>query len=119
LGLEFDPSHLYWQGIDYLRAVREFKERIYHVHAKDTELLPEVRYRKGVNGDTYRFRIPGYGDINWTAFLSTLNEIGYDGGIAIEHEDAVYWGNKFDEGLVRGWQVLSPLVHPQTQATRR
>lgn len=115
LGIEFDPSHLYWQGIDYLRALREFKDRIYHVHAKDTELLPEVRYRKGVNGDAYRFRIPGYGDINWTAFISTLNEIGYAGGVAIEHEDSVYWGDKFDEGLVRGWQVLHPLIHPQTR----
>ncbi len=114
LGLEFDPSHLYWQGIDYLRALREFKDHVYHVHAKDTELLSEVRYRKGINGDSYRFRIPGYGDINWTAFISMLNEIGYVGGVAIEHEDFMYWGDKFDEGLARGRQVLSPLIHPQT-----
>ncbi len=112
LGLEFDPSHLYWQGIDHLRALHEFKDRVYHVHAKDTELLPERRYRVGVNGQSFRFRIPGYGEINWMAFIGALNEIGYDGGIAIEHEDDVYSGDKFDEGLVRGRDVLEPLIHP-------
>ena len=112
LGLEFDPSHLYWQGIDHLRALYEFKDRIYHVHAKDTEMLPERRYRGGVNGHAFRFRIPGYGEINWPAFISALDEIGYDGGVAIEHEDPVYSGDRFDEGLMRGFQVLDPLVRP-------
>ena len=112
LGLEFDPSHLYWQGIDHIRALREYKDRIYHVHAKDTEMLPERRYRGGINGEYFRFRIPGYGEINWAQFISTLDEIGYTGGVAIEHEDPIYSGNRFDEGLVRGWQVLKPLIHP-------
>lgn len=116
IGLEFDPSHLYWQGIDHLRALHEFKDRIYHVHAKDTEMLPERRYRGGVNGDYFRFRIPGYGEINWAAFISALDEIGYDGGVVIEHEDFVYWKDKFDEGLVRGWQVLNPLINPRSGA---
>ncbi|GCE31746.1 hypothetical protein KDA_72300 [Dictyobacter alpinus] len=114
LGLEFDPSHLYWQGIDHIRALHEFKDRIYHVHAKDTEMLPERRYRGGVNGDYFRFRIPGYGEINWPQFISALDEIGYTGDIAIEHEDPIYSGDRFDEGLERGWQVLHPLIHPHT-----
>ena len=114
LGLEFDPSHLYWQGIDHMRALREYKERVYHVHAKDTEMLPERRYRGGVNGNYFRFRIPGYGEINWARFISALNEIGYTGGVAIEHEDEVYSGSNFDEGLVRGWQVLHPLINPHS-----
>ena len=113
LGLEFDPSHLYWQGIDHIRALREFKDRIYHVHAKDTEMLPERRYRGGINGTYFRFRIPGYGEINWPQFISALDEVGYTGDIAIEHEDMVYWKERFDEGLNRGWQVLHPLIHPQ------
>jgi sugar phosphate isomerase/epimerase len=118
LGIEFDPSHLHWQGIDYLRALREYRDRVYHVHAKDTEMFPERRYRGGVNGHYYRFRIPGYGEINWTGFISTLNEIGYDGGVAIEHEDEVYSGDRFDEGLVRGHQVLRPLIHPGKEGPR-
>ena len=115
LGLEFDPSHLYWQGIDHLRALREFKDRVYHVHAKDTEMLPEARYRWGVNADNFRFRIPGYGEIHWPAFISALDEIGYTGGVAIEHEDPVSTKGRFDEGLVRGWQVLHPLLHPSSK----
>lgn len=110
LGLEFDPSHLYWQGIDHMRALLEYKDRVYHVHAKDTEMLPERRYRGGVNGDYFRFRIPGYGEINWAQFISGLDEIGYTGGVAIEHEDMIYWNDRFDEGLVRGWQTLNPLI---------
>lgn len=113
LGLEFDPSHLYWQGIDHVRALREYAGRVYHVHAKDTEMLPEKRYRGGVNGDYFRFRIPGYGEIDWAAFISALGEVGYDGGVAIEHEDPVYSGARFDEGLIRGRQVLRPLIHPE------
>ena len=112
LGLEFDPSHLFWQGIDHLRALREYRARVYHVHAKDTEMLPERRYRGGVNGRYYRFRIPGYGAISWPAFISALAEIGYDGGVAIEHEDDIYSGDRFDEGLARGRQTLFPLIHP-------
>lgn len=114
LGIEFDPSHLYWQGIDHIRALREYASRVYHVHAKDTELYPERRYRGGVNGNYFQFRIPGYGEIHWPRFISTLDEIGYDGGVAIEHEDFTYWNERFDEGLVRGWQTLYPLVHPKS-----
>ncbi len=99
-----------------MRALREYKDRVYHVHAKDTEMLPERRYRGGVNSDYFRFRIPGYGEINWAAFISALDEFGYDGGMAIEHEDPVYSGEKFDEGLVRGWQVLYPLTHPTSRS---
>jgi len=110
LGIEFDPSHLYWQGIDYLRAAREYAKRIYHVHAKDTEMLPEPRYRRGAMARTFRFRIPGYGEIDWPQFISTLVEGGYRGGVAIEHEDPVFSGKRFDEGLERGLDMLKPLI---------
>jgi sugar phosphate isomerase/epimerase len=112
LGLEFDPSHLYWQGIDHIRALREYAPRVFHVHAKDTEMLPEERYRWGAYAAPFRFRIPGYGEIDWTRFVATLDEIGYTGGVAIEHEDPIYSGDRFDEGLVRGHAVLSRLVQP-------
>jgi sugar phosphate isomerase/epimerase len=112
LGLEFDPSHLFWQGIDPVRALAEFADRVYHFHAKDVELLLENRYRFGINGDTFRFRIPGYGDLDWPKLISVLIEKGYRGGVAIEHEDEVFSGERFDEGLIRGWRALYPLVHP-------
>lgn len=115
LGLEFDPSHLYWQGIDHIRALKEYQSKVFHVHAKDTEMLPEERYRWGAYSSPFRFRIPGYGEIDWTRFIATLDEIGYNGGIAIEHEDPIYSDERFDEGLIRGHQVLFPLVHPQVK----
>lgn len=112
LGLEFDPSHLHWQGIDHIRALREYAPKVFHVHAKDTEMLPEERYRWGAYASPFRFRIPGYGEIDWTRFVATLDEIGYTGGGAIEHEDPIYSGDRFDEGLRRGHHVLFPLIHP-------
>lgn len=110
LGLEFDPSHLYWQGIDYMRALDEFKDRVHHVHLKDTELLPEVRYEKGVTGQAFRFRIPGFGDLDWPKFLTKLYEVGYKGGCVIEHEDPLFWETNFDEGLRLGVNYLKPMM---------
>ncbi len=115
LGLEFDPSHLVWQGIDHIVALKEFKTRIYHSHAKDTEMLMHNVRREGILGihhDCWRYRIPGYGVINWAEYIAALIEIGYDGGIAIEHEDPVFAGDRFEEGLARGFRVLNPLVNP-------
>jgi sugar phosphate isomerase/epimerase len=115
LGLEFDPSHLVWQGIDYMQALRDFKDKVYHSHAKDTEMLEDNVRREGILGihhNCWRYRIPGYGVINWARYISGLIEIGYDGGIAIEHEDPVFSGPRFEEGLVRGFYVLNPLINP-------
>ena len=51
---------------------------------------------------------------NWPLFIATLIEVGYDGGVAIEHEDLVFWNDRYDEGLVRGWQTLDPLINPRS-----
>ena len=122
LGLCIDPSHLVWLGIDYVRATREFGHRIYHAHAKDTEFLPEIRYRYGVIGtqrglvgrEVYRFRIPGFGEVDWPSFITALLEIGYDEALAVEHEDPL-WSSKTDQqhalkGLVLAQRFLSPLL---------
>ena len=115
LGLEFDPSHLVWQGIDHITALKDFKSRVYHSHAKDTEMLMDNVRREGILGihhNCWRYRIPGYGQINWAEYIAALVEIGYDGGVAIEHEDPVFSGDRFEEGLVRGFRVLDPLINP-------
>ncbi len=109
LGLEFDPSHLYWQGIDHIRALEEFKDRVYHVHLKDTEMLPEVQYQRGCTGGPFRFRIPGFGEIDWPQFFSKLFETGFKGACVIEHEDPVFSGKNFDEGLRLGINYLAPM----------
>jgi sugar phosphate isomerase/epimerase len=113
LGLEFDPSHLVWQGLDHMQALRDFGSKVHHSHAKDTEMLPNNVRREGLLGihhNCWRYRIPGYGQINWAEYISGLIEVGYDGGVAIEHEDPIFSGPRFEEGLARGFRVLNPLV---------
>ena len=117
-GLNFDPSHLYWLGIDHARAAREYADRIFHTHAKDTEILEEGRYRYGVLSERlggnrwrsgwWRYRMPGKGAIDWSDFIGTLRAIGYDGALSIEHEDPEYEGSEesVKEGLRLGLDHL-------------
>lgn len=111
LGLEFDPSHLHFQHIEYVPLVHRYAKRIYHVHAKDTEIFHDKLALNGIYGEGWWvFRIPGFGSVDWTAFINALYRIGYDGGIAIEHEDPIFCDERFDEGLRLGYQTLSPLL---------
>jgi len=107
-GLNFDPSHLVWQGIDYLAAVREFGRRIFHTHAKDTE-IDEARLRVvGVHGDGWwRYVIPGFGVIDWGRYIGALKEAGYDGVLSIEHEDRAFGR---EEGFLAAKRFLSLFV---------
>ncbi|HEY3397921.1 MAG TPA: sugar phosphate isomerase/epimerase [Armatimonadota bacterium] len=111
IGLEFDPSHLMWLGVDYVRAVFDFGERIHLVHAKDTEVLEVELGRVGIFGEGWwRYRMPGWGEINWKSFLSALYEIGYDGALIIEHEDPVFEGERYEEGLRMGLRYLRQMT---------
>lgn len=121
-GLNLDPSHLYWLGIDYVSVVNEFASRIFHVHAKDTEILPEGRHRYGIHGKQitpkpwesgwWRYRLPGLGEIDWGRFTRALKDSGYDYVISIEHEDPVWEGSdqKVKEGLLLGREHLSQFL---------
>lgn len=111
IGLEFDPSHLIFQFIDVERATYEFADRIYAYHAKDTHIHPHVLERTGILGSGWwKFRIPGYGDVNWTSVFRTLTEIGFDGNMIIEHEDPVFHGHRRHEGLKLGLKHLKSFV---------
>ncbi|MBN9258502.1 MULTISPECIES: sugar phosphate isomerase/epimerase [unclassified Mesorhizobium] len=101
LGLELDPSHMVWQGIDYIQAIHDFGDRIYHVHAKDMEINRRALKRTGIYGQVFgepfglghgwwRARAPGWGEVDWPKFISALIEVGYEGNIDIEHEDDVF-----------------------------
>jgi sugar phosphate isomerase/epimerase len=80
IGLNYDPSHLLWLGIDYTGIIPEFVKRIVHTHAKDTEIIEEQCGRVGILGDGWwRHRMPGMGEIDWGRFISMLGEHGYDG----------------------------------------
>jgi sugar phosphate isomerase/epimerase len=93
-GFNFDPSHLLWQGIDPVEFIREFPDRIYHVHVKDA--ITTLNGRSGILashlnfGDPRRgwdFRSPGRGGVNFEEIIRALNQIGYDGPLSVEWED--------------------------------
>jgi sugar phosphate isomerase/epimerase len=114
IGANFDPSHLFWQGIDPIAAVRELGSAIVHVDAKDTTIDP---YNTAVNGvldledygtpqkRSWYFRSVGYGHdaLFWKQLVSALRLVGYDHVISIEHEDPLA---STDEGLAKAIAVL-------------
>jgi sugar phosphate isomerase/epimerase len=92
-GLNFDPSHFVWQRMDYCKALREFSERIFHVHAKDARLDQHKLDEVGILAHPLQYhtpKLPGLGDVNWGQFFSTLSDTGYDGAVCIEVEDRAY-----------------------------
>jgi sugar phosphate isomerase/epimerase len=113
LGLTFDPSHFVWQGMDYLAALREFGERVYYVHAKDTEVLQDQLAVKGIYGQGWwRYRLPGWGSIDWVGFFTGLMEIGYEGPVGIEAEDPLWSENdaKLKQGILKARDFLVRFV---------
>ncbi|MBX3141609.1 MAG: sugar phosphate isomerase/epimerase [Trueperaceae bacterium] len=91
LGLNFDPSHLVWQGIDIDRALRDFAHKLVHVHLKDERVDEELLYRRGTLGLGWHVpKIPGLGDIDWPGFFRTLASVGWDGPVIIEVEDRAF-----------------------------
>ncbi len=112
-GLNIDPSHLVWQGIDYVQAVYDFKDRIVLAQAKDTEVLPNVLRTQGMlTMKWWRHRIPGQGDVDWNKFITALHEIGYDGVLSIEHEDPIWTGTdkKVQQGLLLAKRHLEQFI---------
>jgi sugar phosphate isomerase/epimerase len=114
LGVNYDPSHLVRLGIDYKRVLAEFKDRIYHVHGKDTALLPEAQYLYGhlppaldrplsFGGGAWRYCVPGDGAVDWGHVAFALHQAGYAGCVSIELEDARFWGTleKEQAGVAR------------------
>jgi sugar phosphate isomerase/epimerase len=118
IGCNYDPSHMFWQGIDPIAAVRLLGEAIFHVHAKDTQMysanlsLTGVLDTKPYTDERNRgwiFRTCGYGHGAewWKEFVSTLRMYGYDGAVSIEHEDSLLSPG---EGLARAAHFLSTVI---------
>ena len=96
-GLNFDPSHLIWQHIDYLKAIREFHHKFVHVHAKDEKIDTDAIYEHGIMGlGWHKPKLPGLGSVDWGAFFSTLTDVNYRGAVCIEVEDRAYESNEED-----------------------
>jgi sugar phosphate isomerase/epimerase len=126
LYLNYDPSHLLWLGVDPVTAIRALKpyaDRIQHVQAKDAVIDPCGRDRYGVFGRAldrsnpwdsgwWRYRMPGLGNVDWRGVIDALYESGYDGAVAIEHEDPVWSGDeaRVYAGLEIARRTLQPLL---------
>ena len=122
IGLNLDPSHFWWQGIDPITVVEAFGDRIGHMHGKDTLLYPERVRKQGV----LHFAPPsdpaqapwhfapvgeGHDDATWTRLLRAVRAAGYDGVVSIEHEDPRYDGEEGTKRSLAGLQrALAPLA---------
>ncbi|WP_263384363.1 sugar phosphate isomerase/epimerase family protein [Granulicella arctica] len=124
VGCNYDPSHMFWQGIDPIAAVRVLGDAIFHVHAKDTQMYPANLARTGVldtkpyTDERHRgwiFRTCGYGHGAewWKEFVSTLRMFGYDDVLSIEHEDSLL---SPEEGLTKAAQFLNDVVIKEAPA---
>ncbi|MDI9602562.1 MAG: sugar phosphate isomerase/epimerase family protein [Armatimonadota bacterium] len=104
LGLNYDPSHLVHQGCDHHEPVELFADRVFHTHAKDTDINERTLRRIGnLNSGWWRYCIPGYGVIDWGQYIATLRENGVNNVLSIEHEDGALGR---EEGFLRGLAYL-------------
>ena len=118
IGANFDPSHLFWQGIDPVAAIRYLGDAIFYFHAKDTKIdklntdvngvLDTKHYGDEINR-SWIFRSVGYGhdEQTWKDIMSALRMVGYDGMISIEHEDSLM---SVPEGLGKAIDMLKRVM---------
>ncbi len=112
-GLNFDPSHFALQFIEPASALREFKDKLFHLHAKDVKIDRARLNNVGVFAhplEWHQPRIPGYGEINWAQFMGAVMEVGYDGPVCIEVEDDTF--GKTLAGRQRALRVAGQVLRP-------
>jgi len=118
IGCNYDPSHMFWQSIDPIKAIRVLGDSIFHVHAKDTQIYDYNLPKTGVldtkkytdeKNRAWIFRTCGYGHAYgwWTEFISTLRMFGYDHVLSIEHEDTLM---SSEEGLTKAASFLNQIM---------
>lgn len=120
-GLNFDPSHLLIMGIDYIPLIYTYKDRIFHVHAKDA-YLDRNKYQyygcfnrqigRRLENGYWEYRVPGRGQVDFKGVIQALKLIGYDGILSIEHEDRLYEGSLklAQEGFLHAKTYLEDLL---------
>ncbi|MCX5641975.1 MAG: sugar phosphate isomerase/epimerase [Candidatus Omnitrophica bacterium] len=118
IGANFDPSHLFWQGIDPVQAVRKLGKAIYHTHAKDCRVdlantsvngVLDTKHYSDEANRSWIFRTVGYGHAQdfWKDLVSALRMAGYDGVLSIEHEDSLLSGR---EGFLKAVAFLKDVI---------
>lgn len=122
-GFNLDPANLLLAGVDPVVFVAEVGDRIRHVHGKDGELVAHHAARSGLlahgpwdrRDRGFRFRVPGWGDVPWRRLITELVLAGYDGWIAIEHEDPTFGPR---DGIQKAIDVLRPLLPNEPRQAR-
>jgi len=112
-GLNYDPSHLVWMMMDYVRPLYEFRSRVFHAHAKDMRIEPDKLNDVGILGLGWSTpKIPGLGQVDWNRFVSALTDIAFDGALCVEVEDDAFSENleARKNSLRLSRNVLRPLV---------
>jgi sugar phosphate isomerase/epimerase len=114
-GLNYDPSHMIWQQMDYLKPLLEFKHKLFHIHLKDAKLFKDKLDRVGIMATPLEYhspKLPGLGDVDWKKFLNGVRESGYAGPVVIEFEDKMYETSKekIVEGMLKTRNFLLPLL---------
>jgi sugar phosphate isomerase/epimerase len=114
-GLNYDPSHLVWQQMDPIRPIREFASRLVHVHAKDARVDRDRLNQVGILAHPLEYhtpKLPGLGEVDWSAFFAALTDVGYTGPVCIEVEDRAYEGSLGDRkrALVQSGRYLRNFV---------
>lgn len=95
-GLNYDPSHMVWQHMDYLTPIRDFAHKLFHVHAKDVRLDKHRLDQVGIMAFPLQYhtpKLPGLGEVDWGRFFSVLTDAGYEGPVCVEVEDRAYEGS--------------------------
>lgn len=98
-GLNYDPSHMVWQMMDYVQPIYDFKSRLHHIHLKDAKLYKNKFDRVGIMATPLEYhspKLPGLGDVNWNHFFTALTDVRYRGPVCIEVEDKALEGSRAD-----------------------
>jgi len=95
-GLNYDPSHMVWQHMDYIQPIRDFAHKFFHVHAKDVRVDEDRLNQVGILAHPLEYhspKLPGLGEVDWGRFCSVLGDAGYTGPVCVEVEDRAYEGS--------------------------
>lgn len=114
-GLNYDPSHLVWQQMDEVQPIRDFPNRLVHVHAKDVRVHRDRLNQVGIMAYPLEYhtpKLPGMGDVDWSAFFAALTDVGYRGPVCIEVEDRAFEGSLEDRkrSLIQSGRYLRNFI---------
>lgn len=98
-GLNYDPSHLVWQQMDYIKPIYGYRDRLHHIHLKDAKVYKDKLDMVGIMANPLEYhspKLPGLGDVDWGKFISALTDVRYRGPVCIEVEDKAFEGSSED-----------------------